>query len=371
MAHRPLPVQPPGRDPARRAWWIFALCFLIGAAGLAFFIRQGIRDYRAFLVYQPAQCNVTSKRVLTSTLSAGFGRLRRAQTTYTTEYVFRHELNGKPYTAVGSDNMGGIMGDEESFGVGETYPCWYDPADPTEAVLARHFYPVFYATALVPLMFLLIGGNFLLVALGPKAAITIADGGQGEVLAVRLAPELSRGTALVAYVAILVAWSAGLLGALGWIVSDWSRLEAWGFFLLIAIGAEVWLVRFVMSAVKAMRIPDPIVEIDHEPLARGDKMRVSVRQQGPARFDVFRVAVACERRDQHGKTRENQKVILLKKDLDLAEGAPFQNTLDSEIPADASVSDKTLQSLTTWSIVVKRTKKGFVGLDREYVFRVI
>jgi len=55
------------------------------------------------------------------------------------------------------------------------------------------------------------------------------------VLAVRLAPELSRRTALVAYVAILVAWSAGLLGALGWIVSDWSRLEAWGFFLLFRV----------------------------------------------------------------------------------------------------------------------------------------
>lgn len=371
MAHRSSQIQPTGRDPARRAWFIFAIFFLMGAAGIAFFARQGIRDYRTFHVYQPAQCSVTSYRVLTNTFSAGLGRFGNAKTTYTPEYAFRHVLNGKTYAAVGYDNLDGTMGEEESFKVGSTNPCWYDPANPAEVVLARHFHQVFYVAALIPLAFLLIGGNALVLALGPKAKIKIADGGQGDVLAVRLAPDLSPGTALVAYVAILVAWSTGLLGALAWIVSDWSRLEAWGFFLLLAIGAEVWLVRFVVSAVRAMKIPDPIVEIDHEPLARGDKMRVCVRQHGPARFDIFRIAVACERRDQHGTTKENQKVLLLKKGLDLADGAPFQNTLESEIPADASVSDKTLQSFTTWKVVVKRTKKGFLALDREYVFRVI
>jgi len=61
-------------------------------------------------------------------------------------------------------------------------------------------------------------------------------------------------------------------------------------------------------------------------------MRVSVRQQGPARFDILRIAVACERREPRGTTKENQQVLLLRKNLDVAEGVPFQNTLDAEIP---------------------------------------
>lgn len=120
-----------------------------------------------------------------------------------------------------------------------------------------------------------------------------------------------------------------------------------------------------------MKIPDPIVEIDHEPLTRGDKMKVSIRQPGPARFDVYRVAVVCERRDQRGTAKENQKVILLKKDLEVDEHLPYASVLDAAIAADASASDKTLQSLTTWKIAVKRAKKGFLALDREYVFRVV
>ena len=62
------------------------------------------------------------------------------------------------------------MGDAGAFNVGQSYPCWYDPADPQDAVLARQFRPLFYAAALVPLLFLVIGANFLVVALRPKGA---------------------------------------------------------------------------------------------------------------------------------------------------------------------------------------------------------
>ncbi len=187
----------------------------------------------------------------------------------------------------------------------------------------------------------------------------------------RLAPELSRGATLVSLVIVFIVFTAALLGALVWALQDWTRLGDWGFYLLIAIGAEAWLIRFTMSAMKAMRIPDPVVEIDHELIKRGDKMKVSVRQQGPARFDIFRVAVVCERQGSGGAGKENQKVLMVKKDLDVGGQAPFANVLDAVIAADASPSDKALQTLITWKVVVRRTKKGLWGLDREYVFRVV
>jgi hypothetical protein len=99
-------------------------------------------------------------------------------------------------------------------------------------------------------------------------------------------------------------------------------------------------------------------------------MRVSIRQGGPARFDFFKVFVVCEQHGKGGGTTETRKQILVKKDLNLGP-APIAHVLDATIASNASPSDKTLQTFTTWKIVVKRARKGFVGLDREYVFRVV
>jgi hypothetical protein len=350
---------------SRRAWPLFAMLFLVGVAGAIFFIRQGIRDYRVFHVYQPTECRVMAEGAIHST-GVGRGKSRGASMP---EYLFEHRLNGKLHTTFGYDNMDGLMGESEPFSVGKAYPCWYDPAAPAQAVITRHFYPLFYAAALIPLAFLLIGGSFLRHALGPKRAIVIADGGRADVLAVRLAPELSRGTALVGVGVLLVLWSIGLFAATRWMVQDSIRIEDWWFFYLIAVAAEVGLVRFVLSDVRSMRIPDPLVELDHEPLRPGDKMRVSVRQGGPARFDFLKVFVVCEQGGQAGRPRERRKQILMKKNLNL-DVTPMADVIDAAIDGDAAPSDTALESLTTWKIVVKRARKGFVGLDREYVFRV-
>ena len=206
--------------------------------------------------------------------------------------------------------------------------------------------------------------------MGPKPTVGIADGGRADVLAVRLAPELSRGAGLIAVALILVAWSIGLAVTLVWMFGDSSRVENWWFFVLIAVAAEVGLVRFAASGIRAMKIPDPLVELDHEPLMPGDKMRVSIRQGGPARFDFFKVFVVCEQESKRGTPKERREQILMKKDLNLGP-VPIAHLMDTAIAGNASVSDATIQSFTTWKIVVKRARKGFVVLDREYVFRVV
>ena len=200
--------------------------------------------------------------------------------------------------------------------------------------------------------------------------IGFQDGRRADVLAVRLAPELSRGMGLIASGTLLVLWSIGLLATIVWMFQDSSRVEDWWFFVLIAVAAEAGLVRFAASGIRAMKIPDPLVELDREPLRPGDEMRVSIRQGGPARFDFFKVYVVCEQHGKGGATRQTRKQILAKKDLDLGAG-PIAHVLDAAIASNASPSDKTLQTFTTWKIVVKRARKGFVGLDREYVFRVV
>ena len=363
-------VPPQGADPSRRAWPIFAIAVLLGLAGLAFFVLQGIRDYRVFHAYAQARCTVTGEGVIASTMDAGTRRTRRAMTTFRPQYMFEYDVNGTHVTAIGSDNLDGVMGLTDVIRVGQSYPCWYDPADPHDAVLARQFRPLFYSAALIPLLFLVVGARFLAVALRPKAAITLADGGRADTLAVRLAPELSRGSTLLAMTVLLILFSVALVAALVWMLQDMTRLWDWWFFLAIAIAAEVGLIRFTLGAAMGMRIPDPIVEIDHEPLKRGETIKVSVRQTGPARFDAFKVSVACERQGK-SSGKDRQKVLMTKKDLQVDEHSPFAKVLDAAIDADAPASEKSLQTNITWKVVVKRTKKPLWGLDREYVFRVV
>ena len=363
-------LQPQGSDPSRRAWPIFAIAVFLGLAGLALFAVQGVRDYRVFHAYLPSQCTVAGYGVIASTMDAGLGRTRRPMTTFQSQYMLEHDLGGRHVTALGSDNLDGVMGMPGNFSVGQSYPCWSDPSDPHDAVLVRQFRPLFYSVALVPRLFLVVGVNFLVVALRPKAATALADGGEADTLKVRLAPELSRGSTLVSMGTVLVLFSAALVAALVWMLQDTTRLGDWWFFLALAIAAEAGLIRFTLGAFVGMRIPDPIVEIDREPLKRGETFRISVRQAGPASFDVFRVSVACERQGK-SSGRQSQKVLMMKKDFRAEEHLPFAKVLEASIDADAPPSDKSLQAIVTWKVVVKRAKKPLWGLDREYVFRVV
>ena len=54
------------------------------------------------------------------------------------------------------------MSEAEPFRVGQTYPCWYDPASPETAILKRELRPKFYAGALIPGFMLLVTGSLLL-----------------------------------------------------------------------------------------------------------------------------------------------------------------------------------------------------------------
>src|SRR5689334_14010130 len=132
-------LQPQGSDPSRRAWPLFAIAVFLGLAGLALFAVQGVRDYRVFHAYLPSQCMVAGYGVIASTMDAGLGRTRRPMTTFQSQYMLEYDLGGKHVTALGSDNLDGVMGMSGNFSVGQSYPCWYDPSDPHDAVLVRQF----------------------------------------------------------------------------------------------------------------------------------------------------------------------------------------------------------------------------------------
>jgi len=75
--------------------------------------------------------------------------------------------DGRRYTAQGYDMLGTRSSNQsneqaivDQYTVGKTYPCWYNPANPTQAVLTRQFnWFVFF----IPGLFFFIGVVFAIV----------------------------------------------------------------------------------------------------------------------------------------------------------------------------------------------------------------
>ena len=141
-------------------WYVLVLFILAGLGFLTFFVYQARQDYRVFTQYVQGECRILDKRLSESSNDEG-------GTTYRAEFDYEIMVNDQPCRAHGFDtwrsygSYGGAQADLRLFVVGKTYPCWYDPADPRQAVLTRRV-SWRYLFALVPLLFVAIGAGMLI-----------------------------------------------------------------------------------------------------------------------------------------------------------------------------------------------------------------
>ncbi len=359
-------------DPSRRAWPIFAIAVLLGLAGLLPFAGQAYRDVRITFSYRPTTCTVISSRTYDTSV-------RRSHSTDVHTYahpelVYQVQVEGKSYTAVGFDNTGGRMvsaSEALGFETGGSYPCWYDPRDPSQAVLRKQVYPRYYLPLAIPVLFLLVGGSMLTRSLRSVPAPTLEGRGQGETLAVRLQPELTGGRAVGCIGTLTVLWTAGVVALVAYLVrSDQLFDDAPAFLALAAVAVDGFLVYQLVRSVRSLGVPEPVVEIEREPLQPGGSARLYVRQAGPARFSAFKVVVLCEGQSGGGTRQHHRRQLASRKDLEVAAADQASLSATLEVPKDAQPSLRELQTIVTWKIVVER-KGRFGDADREYVFRVL
>jgi hypothetical protein len=115
------------------------------------FVYVAYRDCRVWFQFNQGECRMLSMRTVAD--MEGDSRI---------EFVYELTVDGVRYCANGFDtwnNGGFLQGSDEELGrfvVGGTYPCWYDPNNPSDAVLLRRI-SWFHAVALVPLLFCAIG----------------------------------------------------------------------------------------------------------------------------------------------------------------------------------------------------------------------
>jgi hypothetical protein len=143
--------------------------FVLLSIALVIFFESTVSEVQS---YQAGNCTITAKQLLQEEQRKTHTNNGHTSTTMTTVYVPDFQFmvqtaDGHSYAARGYDAFGTFSTDRSSqqalvdqFTVGKTYPCWYDPVNPTRAVLTRQFnWFVFF----IPGLFFFIGVVFVIV----------------------------------------------------------------------------------------------------------------------------------------------------------------------------------------------------------------
>ena len=359
---------------ARNGWPFFALFIFVGLGMLTPFALQAVRDYRIARAYQPVACHVLDRRTVNSSSRSKLGGTSYTNETAHTEFRWEYMVNGNRYVAEGYDNHDGILAEAQEMGniyPGARLPCWYDPTDPERSVLARHFRAKFYIGALIPGLFILVGGSFLRRSLRRRPDYAEIRISKGDQLPVRLSPILStRGIAgcLSIVILVLALIIFGILPMLRFGSVTPSLLD--GFWPYLILGAlEVFLIYHWLRAMRASRVPDPLIEIGAHPLSRGQQTQVHFLQPGPVQLTSLKVVVLCERTDGLGTRTSNAKTLFERDNLDVVVAEQFDGSL--VVPPRATGSVKSLQSVVSWMIRVHRVLKNGTSYETDYPFTVL
>ncbi len=351
--------------PGGRGCLGMSLAFL--AVGLAFgslFAARAWRDVRVFTAWRPATCTILDKTISSSRGSS------RSGPSYRPDVTFRYEVAGTEHRCTGWDSWA-LAGDYgggsykfyervlDRYEVGRSYPCWYDPTDPSRAVLARRVRPL-YVLAVLPLGLVALGVVGLWGTLAsPSRRTGGAAGGVGarsaggrarpgleRRLAVRLAADSKPGGAscaalVVAAVLLFVGVIAGYAGWSDYQDGEWHVLP----FVFVVVFGGLGLAFLWVAAASALasRVPETVVEVERSAVAPGATVRALVRQPGPLRLRRLRVKLTCEERspDREGSPRVaplHDEVVAEAGATAIREGAPLELPVELRIPDGARPS---------------------------------
>lgn len=290
----------------------FAVFLLAGLGFLMFFLVPAVKVVQA-LSWEPVPCTILESGVASHSDSDG--------TTYSVEIRYSYEVEWVEYTSDRYEFLGGSSsGYEGKAEVVERYPpgsratCWVDPEDPTEAVLYRGFtWP--YLFALLPLVFVAVGGGGMVFALRsgrrrsaaraewlpePKAEPAVegfAAGVPGAPLSgpVQLEAKATPLGKLVGVVFIAAFWN-GITGIFVWqAVKGWQAGQGDGcltVFLIPFVGVGLLLLAGVPYQLLALFNPRLHLTLSSATLPLGGSAQVSWRFSGmPGRIRRLRIVL--------------------------------------------------------------------------------
>jgi hypothetical protein len=388
---------------------------LLGCGGLLWMLSSYVLpEWRANHEFGETTCRVLGKQIGEKNSDEGL--------LYRPEVKIQYEVGGVEYRDWHYDVQGNYSNSREKaqaaldrfelYSAGrKTYPCWYDRANPSFAVLVRDYGLVSWLVFTVPISFIIIGAGGLVHVLlrwgksaerqalmaqrvGQRELFAAGDAGRqpfptvptgaditnspGTKLKFRLPMANSPGWAVFGTLAFCIAWNGIVAAFITMAVKsyftdkpDWLLTLFTVPFAAIGVWAIVALVRQLLVATG---IGPTLMEISDHPLVPGGQYRLFLSQSGWLTMNRLRVLLVCEEvatyrqgTDTRTETREVFRKELFRRDtFDIRGGMPFECDVDLALPDGAMHSFAANHNEIGWTLVVEGDAAGWPEYKRPF-----
>jgi hypothetical protein len=394
----------------------FGVFLLAGiGAGVGVFLGLVRPLWRANHVYVESRCVVLDKRIVE-------GRGNKGGTTYRPEIHISYNVSGRAYQTwtydaakVSSSGRAGKQKIIDQFVAGREYPCWYDPDDPSKAVLVRGFSWA-YLFILLPLVFVAVGagGIYFTVWGGKKtrrkkmddetagafaadASLptdsaagqypTVPDGDlsdrPGTTLKYSLAVSMSPGCALFGTLFVALFWNG--ITSVFVVMAVKSHLDKqpeWFLTIFIIPFVLVGLVlifAFFRQLLVTAGVGQTAAEISDHPLRPGGAYQVWISQSGNLQVNDFRALLVCEEEASYrqGTSTRTETKRVYESELfhnqafEIQKGVPYETKFELHVPVGAMHSFEANHNKINWKLLVKGDIAGWPDFDRDFKLVVV
>lgn len=388
----------------------FALLLLVGVGFLAtLLVRLILPEWRAQHRF------VASRAVVLKTRPrpvSGTPELFRP------EVLIQYQADGVNYEAwtydvarVDSGSMAEVQGMLDRFRPGSEYPCWYDPKDPDQVVLVRHYSWSAWLMTILPLSLVAVGGaGFAITLLNwgksaerravlaqkrlnlelfePATAVNRlyptlpADSNltnsPGTTLKYRLPLDVARKwtSLILVCVAVGVLCVATLFGVLAYQGHrsgdpDWSMTAFAAACALGGLGFTAFVVRHLVGEAA---LGATIVEVSDHPWHPGEHYELFLTQGGREHFSRLEMRLVCEERatySQGTNTRTERscvikELLLEREQLEVGRPEPFEARCEITLPLRAMHSFSADHNEVVWRLVVEGRAPKRRGFERSF-----
>ena len=415
------------RRTGSRIWGSAGLALFLAAffAGgwvlLAIMLRTlVIPEWRANRHFAPLTCVVLKTRI--GQADGENGRLFRP------EVLIQYQVGGRSHEtwtySIANYHDEGYSGGKEGkqalvdrFTIGQEYPCWYDPSDPSRAVLVRGYTWVAWAMLLLPASFIVIGGTglgYLVLNWGKSAErwASIAQQAEhavnlerfenpptadslpcvpsdvnltnspGVKLAYRLPTAASPAWVLLGLFSATVAWNVMVAAFIAIAIRGFLRRDPDWFLTTVSVPILVVGVLLIYFSIKRLLLATSfgptLVEISDHPLYPGGTYRITLSQAGRLRMDSLEVSLVCEEKATYQQgTNIRTDVCIVHRErvsrhegIEMQGGRPYEAESLLKVPQAAMHSFRARHNEVGWKLVVQADVSGWPRYQRDFPLAV-
>lgn len=388
----------------------FAVVFLGGCIVLGIcLVEMTIPEWRAKHKFVETTCEILEKRILEEDPYGG--------PRYRPDFHIRYEVGGQAYQVwtyeiprLSTRDRPASQALLEQFEVGHKYPCWYDPFDPSQAVLLRSYKLFSWLVLFLPGSLILMGLGGLVYTLlnwGKSAERRAAwaqraaeldpfqaeraatekhpyvpgvenqTNSPGTRLAYRL-PSATPSWRLVGTLLICLFWNGTVSVFLIIAAKSYADHEPEWFLTIVLVPFVIiggWLLVLLARQLLAMTGAGPtIVEIDRHPLRPGGRYRLFLAQAGRLAFESLNVSLVCDEeavyRQGTNVRTESRRVfaapVARHEHFVVKPDQPFETECEFEVPRTAMHSFKSEHNKISWKLLVNGDAVHWPPLERAF-----